>query len=384
MRTPSTGRHLRLLAVASAGLLTRRRRGRCSGRAGSVRSARSPSAGARRRASGGMSSGERLGSDSLCANHGRGARGDAVDRLGVEPGAPEARIRRGGVTADAHRAEDLGRGVFPRGRKPTAVATSAPMNEAATSKASSAACRRRKAARSARTSARRSASTTSGRVVGNREPAIARDSRRCRSQVGLVPVWKRSHNDLARLESDLLVGIVGGTIGAGANQPCSASATNLTKSFPLFAACSSGHGHAGVAARGALDRAQEVQPVGGDDDLPGAAVRAADSGRALRSSPPRKSLQCIQGSNTCRIRSCLCVPGAEGQVARHAIERRVFEVTVGVERPVGPAALDLLGQQVLGRAARCGCRPARSEAGRSCIRRWRDRAPPARPAARRA
>ena len=41
---------------------------------------------------------------------------------------------------------------------------------------------------------------------------------------------------------------------------------------------------------------------------------------------------------------------SEGQVARHAIKRRVLEVTVGVERPVGPAALDLLGQQVLGRA----------------------------------
>ena len=41
---------------------------------------------------------------------------------------------------------------------------------------------------------------------------------------------------------------------------------------------------------------------------------------------------------------------SEGQVARHAIERRVLEVTLGVERPVGPAALDLRGQQVLGRA----------------------------------
>ena len=68
------------------------------------------------------------------------------------------------------------------------------------------------------------------------------------------------------------------------------------------------------------------------------------------------------------------MPGAEGQVARDAIERRVFEVALGVQRPVGPAALDLLGQQVLGRAPRCDCRPARSGKGRSCSRRWRDRA----------
>ena len=60
---------------------------------------------------GGISSGRRPGQRQTPANRIRGDGIDMVDCFGVEPGAAEVRIGRGGVTTDAHRAQDLGRRV---------------------------------------------------------------------------------------------------------------------------------------------------------------------------------------------------------------------------------------------------------------------------------